>query len=55
MNIKHKNKLNYKTVNFFSNDVQSYDKREYNNIIQCLKIEKYITDLWIKRGIKWEN
>lgn len=52
---KEQNKSSYKTINFNDDENKKWMSRVINNAIEWQKVEKYITDLWTKRGVTWDE
>lgn len=50
-----KEKANYKTIKFTDNRDKRWMIRVINNAIEWQKFETYITNLWTKRGVIWND
>ena len=55
MSYKDKSKATYKTIGFNDDNDKRWMSRVINNAIEWQKAEKYLTELWSKRGVVWED
>ena len=55
MSYRDKSKATYKTIGFNDDNDKRWMSRVIHNAIEWQKAEKYLTELWSKRGVVWED